>query len=179
MNTSAKFFLWFQIILALIFIFIIKTGQASEKDCLTEAIYFEARSESFVGQLAVANVILERVRHPKFPDTICKVVHDGRYYQGVPVRNKCAFSYWCDGKPEIMKDKEAVKTANSIAILALDGVLVEEVQGATYYHATYTHPKWAYEFQMIARIGKHLFYDDLNYSQFIHIGDDDAKLHLD
>jgi spore germination cell wall hydrolase CwlJ-like protein len=179
MKTSVKIMFCFQIILALIFIFIIKTAYASERDCLVEAIYFEARGESFIGQLAVANVILERVRHPKFPNTICKVVHSGRYYKGAPVKHKCAFSYWCDGKPERMRDKSAMKDAISVAKLALDGVLVEEVLGATYYHATYTHPKWAYEFQMIARIGKHLFYDDLNYSQFIHIGDDDAKLHLD
>ena len=89
-------------------------AKPTEVECLTEAIYFEARGETFVGQLAVANVILERVRDSRFPPTVCEVVHAGRYWEGNPIRNRCAFSYWCDGKPEIMKDKQALKTAQNL-----------------------------------------------------------------
>ena len=69
-----------------------------ERQCLVEAIYFEGRSESLLAQLAIANVILERVKLINFPNTVCDVVKQGRYYKGHPVRHKCAFSYWCDGK---------------------------------------------------------------------------------
>ena len=63
-------------------------AKPTEVECLTEAIYFEARGESFVGQLAVANVILERVRDSRFPPTVCEVVHAGRYWEGNPIRNR-------------------------------------------------------------------------------------------
>ena len=80
------------------------TVKASELNCLVEAVYYEARSEPLIAQLAVANVVLERVRDERFPNTICEVVHQGRYNRkGHPIRHKCMFSYWCDGKPERMK----------------------------------------------------------------------------
>ena len=133
-------------------------AKPTDEECLTEAVYFEARSESFIGQLAVANVILARVRDSRFPSTVCEVVHDGRYSKGNPVRNKCAFSYWCDGKPEIMQDKQALKTAQDVARMAVDGVIYEEIQGATFYHASYVSPYWIHELDFITKIGKHLFY---------------------
>ena len=71
-----------------------------EIGCLVEAVYFEARGESLAGKVAVINVILERVDSRYFPNSICGVVHDGVYREGMPVKYKCAFSYWCDGKPE-------------------------------------------------------------------------------
>ena len=133
-------------------------AKPTEVECLTEAIYFEARGESFIGQLAVANVILERVRDSRFPPTVCEDVHDGRYWEGNPIRNRCAFSYWCDGKPEIMKDKQALKVAVSVAKMAIDNVVYEEIQGATFYHASYVNPYWVNKLEFITRIGKHLFY---------------------
>ena len=84
-----------QLIIALFLISIAFSSQAKAKqsdiECLTEAIYFEARGEPFIGQLAVANVIMERVRDHRFPPTVCEVVHDGRYWEGNPIRNRCAF----------------------------------------------------------------------------------------
>tara|TARA_R110000824_G_scaffold65393_2_gene170297 strand:+ start:135 stop:662 length:528 start_codon:yes stop_codon:yes gene_type:complete len=174
-----KTYLFIRVLVCFILIGISKEAQSNEMDCLVEAIYFEARSEEFVGQLAVANVILERVRHPKFPDTVCTVVRDGHYYKGMPVRHQCAFSYWCDGKKEIMKDKQALTIAKRVAHMALDGVVLEEVQGATYYHASYTNPKWARQFEFVSRIGKHLFYDDISYNIFIEEDDSNAQLQLD
>ena len=151
-----------QLIIALFLISIAFSSQANAKqsdvECLTEAIYFEARGEPFIGQLAVANVIMERVRDHRFPATVCEVVHAGRYWEGNPVRNRCAFSYWCDGKLEIMKEKQAYKTAQDIAEMAINGVMYEDVQGATFYHASYVMPYWVKDLDFITRIGKHLFY---------------------
>ena len=144
----------------IIFIISIHPTYADEEECLTEAVYFEARGETFIGQLAVANVIMERVRSPEFPPTVCEVVHAGVQWNGNPVRNRCAFSYWCDGLHERMTDKEAYKTAKNVARMAIDGVLYEEVMGATFYHASYVKPEWATHFNFLTRIGKHLFYGE-------------------
>jgi len=131
----------------------------SEMGCLVEAIYFEARSESFIGQLAVAQVILNRVRHKKFPDTICNVVRDGVYRNGKPVKHKCSFSYWCDGKSERIRNPEAYEKAITVAHLALEGVTVSMLHKALYYHTDYVKPKWAKRKKFVSRIGSHLFYN--------------------
>tara|TARA_R110002074_G_scaffold270892_1_gene442653 strand:+ start:73 stop:636 length:564 start_codon:yes stop_codon:yes gene_type:complete len=157
-----KFMLLVIVTLGLSFLGLLLNSKAnateSDVECLTEAVYFEARGESFIGQLAVANVIMERVRDHRFPPTLCEVVHAGRYWEGNPVRNRCAFSYWCDGKLEIMHNKQAHKTAQDVARMAIDGVVYEDVQGATFYHASYVMPYWVKELDFITRVGKHLFY---------------------
>ena len=140
------------------------TVKASELNCLVEAIYYEARSEPVIAQLSVANVVLQRVRDDRFPDTICGVVHQGRYNKkGQPIRHKCMFSYWCDGKPERMKEIEALKTAISVSEMAINGVIVEATLGATHYHANYVRPHWrlAHTFMELGQLGKHIFYLDM------------------
>tara|TARA_R100001015_G_scaffold3140_1_gene1057 strand:+ start:2097 stop:2588 length:492 start_codon:yes stop_codon:yes gene_type:complete len=140
----------------------IQIGNTNEKqlDCLVEAIYFEARSENFIGQLAVANVILNRVKSKKFPNKICDVVHQGYYYKGNPVRHKCMFSYWCDGKPEKFKDTKAYLTARNVAQLSLYQVFVYNMMEATHYHANYVSPTWSKDkkFKRLLQLGKHIFY---------------------
>jgi spore germination cell wall hydrolase CwlJ-like protein len=139
------------------------TAKASELNCLVEAVYYEARSEPITAQLAVANVILERVRDERFPNTICGVVHQGRYNRrGHPIRHQCMFSYWCDGKPERMKEIEALKTAISVSEMAITGVIVEMTVGATHYHATYVRPHWrlSHTFMELGQLGRHIFYLD-------------------
>jgi len=140
------------------------TVKAGELNCLVEAVYYEARSEPITAQLAVANVVLERVRNDKFPNTICEVVHQGRYNKkGQPIRHKCMFSYWCDGKPERMKEIVALKTAISVSEMAVNGVVVEETVGATHYHATYVQPHWilSHTFMELGQVGRHIFYLDI------------------
>ena len=83
---------------------------------MSEAIYFEARGESIVGQIAVGNVALNRVHSKRFPNTVCKVVHQGVTYKGHMIRNKCQFSYYCDGRPEKIKDAEAFVLASQVAV---------------------------------------------------------------
>ena len=86
--------------------------------CLATAIYFEARGEPMVGQVAVAQVIMSRVSDERFPDNVCDVVKQGYYYSwkpSVPIRNKCQFSFWCDGKPETIKNQQAYQWELNVA----------------------------------------------------------------
>jgi N-acetylmuramoyl-L-alanine amidase len=129
---------------------------ASAVLCIALAVYHEARSEDLVGQAAVANVIINRTHSPYFPDTPCEVVKQGRYWAGHPVRNKCHFSYWCDGKPELIDDERAYTQALSIAVNAER--LVDVTGGATYYHRDDVHPYWVSTVTYERQIGRHIFY---------------------
>ena len=125
-------------------------------DCLSEAIYFEARGELFSGMLAVATVIMNRVDHPSFPSNICDVVHQGIYWKGNPVKNKCQFSYYCDGKPENFSDAYAMQESYKVATFAMEGARLYHLDKALYYHAIYVNPNWPYKKLMV--IGQHIFY---------------------
>jgi spore germination cell wall hydrolase CwlJ-like protein len=137
---------------------VIAQDYSKERTCLAEAIYYEARSESFEGKLAVANVVIERLKRKDFPNTICKVVHNGIYWKNNIVRDKCAFSYYCDGKHERMLNSKAKQDAYNMADLALNGVELIDTVGCTHYHAVYVRPTWIKEFSYIIKVGHHLFY---------------------
>ena len=141
---------------------LISTVKADDFDCLVEALYHEARSEDIVPMLAVANVILNRVKHKKFPNTICEVVHQGKYWKGNPVRDKCHFSYWCDGRPEKFTDMTGLIKSINVAEMSLKGIQVRQTSQATHYHAYYVTPKWASNsaFKLLGQIGTHIFYLD-------------------
>ena len=104
----------------------VSQARADNLSCLAEAVYFEARSEPFVAQLAVANVVLTRVESHRYPDNICDVVHQAKKWKGKPIRNKCQFSYWCDGKPETIANVDAYQESISAAELALQGVVLSQ-----------------------------------------------------
>ena len=130
-----------------------------EESCLATAIYFEARSESQLGQLAVATVILNRVKASKHPSSICGVV-----YKGASHLNACQFSFACDGKPDMLEDARAWKTALAVTALALaddkkmkDGQM-QIVATATHYHADYVDPCWSKSLNRLTKIGRHIFY---------------------
>jgi spore germination cell wall hydrolase CwlJ-like protein len=125
-----------------------------EKHCLATAIYFEARSESDRGQVAVGQVILNRVESEAFPDTICEVV-----YQGEERRNACQFSFACDGLPETASNRKAWRKASKIAMEVLGSKnLIGSIRNATFYHANYAEPSWARKMTRLATIGRHVFY---------------------
>ena len=128
--------------------------------CMAEAIYFESRGEPFTGQLAVGQVILQRVASPLFPDDVCSVVHQGRVHaNGHPVRHKCEFSYWCDGKPEEATDEDALDQALDLAKTLLSSNLkLVGIEDATHYHATYVQPPWTKILERREQIGAHIFY---------------------
>ena len=138
-------------------------SKANELACLSEAVYFEARSESFLAQLAVANVVIERVKSRSYPNTICDVVHQGKYINGKPIRNKCQFSYWCDGKPEKFNDMEALYKSMEVASMVFQGIVLKQTMGATHYHASYVRPFWSLSsrFKLLEQVGTHLFYIDI------------------
>ena len=122
-------------------------------ECLTEALYFEARGESVKGQFAVAEVILNRVDSPAFPNTVCKVVN-----QGTGRRFQCQFTYRCDGRREVINDRAAWEQVGKVARIMLDGKPRELTDGATHYHTRAVRPRWARKFPRTATIGAHYFY---------------------
>ena len=130
-----------------------RAGAERELHCLTEAIYYEARGESIEGQIAVAEVIMNRVESARYPDTVCGVVS-----QGADRRNACQFSYMCDGEPERMTEKNAVKRARDVAILLMKGERRDLTEAATHYHADYVNPYWAKKLERTAQHGTHVFY---------------------
>ncbi|MGO8951985.1 MAG: cell wall hydrolase [Rhodomicrobium sp.] len=128
--------------------------RARELRCMATAIYFEARDEPVKGQLAVAQVIMNRIRSPFYPKTICGVV-----YQGERNRHGCQFSFTCTGKRNSVKEKPEWATAVKLAKQVIAGeVWLDEVGYATHYHATYVHPPWRHELIQITQIGGHIFY---------------------
>jgi spore germination cell wall hydrolase CwlJ-like protein len=126
----------------------------AEWRCLAEGIYFEARGEPLEGQVAVAEVILNRVDATRYPDTICGVT-----YQGVVRgRRDCQFSYACDGRSEAMTDTMARARAGKLAALMLGGRTRTVTEGATHFHSTQVRPRWARSMEITAAIGRHVFY---------------------
>lgn len=130
--------------------------QLAEENCLARAIYFEARSESELGQLAVARVILNRTKSPEYPKSICGVV-----YQGTNRRNSCQFSFACDGLPDDVRQPAAWANAKRVAQKAIAGAgNTGALAQATNYHADYVKPRWARSLRRLVKIGTHIFYSD-------------------
>jgi spore germination cell wall hydrolase CwlJ-like protein len=129
----------------------------AEENCLARAVYFEARSESEMGQMAVAKVILNRTKDANYPKTICGVV-----YQGSQRRNSCQFSFACDGLPDDVKSPAAWAQSKRIAQKAINGELKmgKAMNSATNYHADYVKPRWAKSMRKLVKIGTHIFYTD-------------------
>lgn len=127
--------------------------------CMALNVYHEARNQSLVGQIAVAQVTVNRVNDSRYPDTVCGVVKQGiTYSSGDPVKNKCQFSWYCDGKSDKPKDEDSYYTALHIAKRMLEGNLIDFTEGATHYHATYLRPDWAETKTYITQIDDHIFY---------------------
>lgn len=126
--------------------------------CLALNIYHEARGEPLAGQIAVAEVVLNRVESPKFPDTICEVVHQGEYYQTAPIRNRCQFSWWCDGKSDIPKDTTAWQQISELANKLVSRNHIDITEGSLYYHTKEVNPYWSKAFEKTVIINSHIFY---------------------
>ena len=138
-----------------------KAVSANEQDCLAEALYFEARNQGILGMIAVGVVIQNRVDHPNYPDTVCGVVRQGRYWKHIPIKNRCQFSYWCDGKPERPYDKDSWNLAQGIAFnLLLKEIEIVGLEKATHYHADWVSPDWSKILERRFKIGQHIFYSN-------------------
>jgi len=147
---------------------------SQEIRCMAENIYYEARSEPLEGQVAVALVTMNRVQSKDYPSTVCGVTKQGpmveswktrgkdvpdedrKYY---PKRDRCQFSWWCDGKAEGKKQPKYWDTALAISLaVVMDKAITDLTNGATHYHATYVSPKWAKQAKTKHQIGEHIFY---------------------
>lgn len=125
---------------------------ANAQRCLTQAIYYEAATESDAGKAAVAQVILNRMKHPAYPDTVCGVIYQGSARPG------CQFSFACDGSMRRPPVPALWRRSAEIARAALSGHVEASVGMATHYHADYVLPRWAPKLTKIDQIGAHIFY---------------------
>ena len=137
-----------------------------EVECLAQNMYWESRNQSFRGLLAVGNVVMNRVTDSRFPNTVCEVVHQsvmikswktGEY---IPKRNRCQFSWYCDGKPERIPtaDKQMYELVRSMAFKIYTGWFDDITEGATHYHADYVYPEWRQTKTKMITIDNHIFY---------------------
>ena len=138
-----------------------------EVTCLADNMYFEARKQSLAGMLAVSNVVMNRVADERYPDTICEVVQEGPTRPSwkdknkyIPVRNKCQFSWYCDGKSDEPSDIETYDAIYGMAedMLYQNMPYLDITDGATQYHADYITPSWAYTKNRRVEIEDHIFY---------------------
>ena len=129
-------------------------------------IYHEARSENLAGKYAVADVVLNRVRDDRYPNTVCAVIYQGKHKPSwkypnllVPIRNQCQFSWYCDGKSDNAADADAWNESIAIAYhMIKNGKYRGLTEGATHYHTTWVSPYWAPTLQHVGTIGSHIFY---------------------
>ena len=127
--------------------------KARALQCLSMAVYYEAASESYAGQQAVAQVVLNRVAHPAYPASVCGVV-----FQGSERHTGCQFSFTCDGSLKRRPAARPWAVAQSVALAALSGQVFAPVGTATHYHTHAVNPYWASSLDMIGSIGAHRFY---------------------
>jgi spore germination cell wall hydrolase CwlJ-like protein len=129
-------------------------SRAKSEKCLAEAIYFEARGEAVRGQIAVAQVVLNRAFSGFYPNTVCGVV-----YQNKHRHLACQFTFACDNNPDVIREPDMWERAKKIAKAMLDGqIWLPEVDKSTHYHAYYVHPSWVSEMKRMYKFGVHTFY---------------------
>jgi len=128
--------------------------------CLSTNIYFESRNQSIAGRIAVGLVTLNRVRDKRWPDTVCGVVHQAKMNGSHIIRNKCQFSWYCDGLSDTIRvisdwEDSVLMARNAVRLFAADADFTE---GSTHYHSTSVYPWWADSYQFVVRIDDHKFY---------------------
>ena len=128
-------------------------ASARDLQCLTTAVYYEARGDGQAGMAAVAQVVLNRTRHPDYPKYICQVV-----FQGAQARTGCQFSFTCNGAMSRPVERNAWKRAEDVARQVLNGQLAMSIGSATHFHALSVSPPWSGTYQRVAVIGGHAFY---------------------
>jgi N-acetylmuramoyl-L-alanine amidase len=140
--------------------------RSQDLHCLAMNVYHESRSENLAGKYAVADVVLNRVRDDRYPSDVCSVVYQGETKPSwkdptilVPVRNRCQFSWYCDGKGDTATEVDAWEESVYVAYRMLHvGKFRGITEGATHYHTTYVNPYWAPSLQQVGTIVSHIFY---------------------
>lgn len=129
-------------------------ARAKSEKCLAEAVYFEARGEAVRGQIAVAQVVMNRVFSGRYPTTVCAVVYQNKYHH-----TACQFTFACDNIADVVREPDMWDRARKIAKATLDGQLwLPEVAKSTHYHAYWVHPSWVAEMKKMYKFGVHTFY---------------------
>ncbi|MDA7491630.1 cell wall hydrolase [bacterium] len=139
----------------------IETEYQQQLSCLSLNIYHEARSESKLGQEAVGLVTMNRVYDARYPDTVCDVVYQAHVdSKGRPMRNRCQFSWYCDGKSDKIHDIVAYNEIEELSASILESYGIERdiTDGAVMYHASYVKPYWASSYERTSRVDSHIFY---------------------
>jgi spore germination cell wall hydrolase CwlJ-like protein len=128
--------------------------RGKQEKCLAEAVYFEARGEAVRGQIAVAQVVMNRAFSGYYPNTVCGVVYQNKHRHFA-----CQFSFACDGSPDVIREPDMWERAQKIAKAMFDGqIWLPEVAKSTHYHAYYVHPSWVAEMKKLYQFGVHKFY---------------------
>ena len=145
----------------------VNTFRNQEAVCLAKNMYYEARNQGLAGQLAVSLVVMNRVKDDRYPNTICEVVEQGPVREswkknGVfyPIRNRCQFSWYCDGKSDEPKEPTTYERLLDLSLdLVYDDLqVVDFTEGATHYHADYVYPAWRKSKTKTVEIADHIFY---------------------
>jgi len=129
--------------------------------CMALNIYFEARGEPLVGQVAVAHSVMNRIADQRYPDTACAVIKQAKYHgwdMDNPIRHQCQYSWFCDGLSDNPQDGKAMLEATILAQYVLAGESIDITEGATHYHADYVMPYWADEMTTTVKLGSHIYY---------------------
>ena len=141
--------------------------------CLAMNVYHEAKNQPFDGQVAVAQVVLNRVEDERYPNSICEVVEQGPVYESWktrndpakdaiywPVKNRCQFSWYCDGKSDIPYNERAWENSVTLSkfIIGSNSFLPDITDGSLYYHGDYVEPSWSKVFKKTLQIDTHIFY---------------------
>ena len=131
--------------------------------CLALNIYHEARNQPVIGQIAVSQVVLNRVVSDNFPNDVCGVVRQAKYPDGdpqrLPIRDKCQFSWYCDGKSDSIEgDVDAYRWALILSNRIMSGEFADVTDGATHYHSTKVLPEWSHRKEKLVQIEDHIFY---------------------
>tara|TARA_A100001015_G_scaffold205938_1_gene230259 strand:+ start:410 stop:919 length:510 start_codon:yes stop_codon:yes gene_type:complete len=139
----------------------------TEATCLAKNMYYEARNQGLAGQLAVSLVVMNRVKDSRYPNTVCGVVEQGPTRESwkkngtfYPIKNRCQFSWFCDGKSDDPKEPTTYKRLLDLAlVLVYDDIqIVDFTEGATHYHADYVYPAWRKSKTKTVEIADHIFY---------------------
>ena len=141
----------------------------NEITCLAKNMYFEARSEGIAGVVATTQVVYNRVNSEEYPNTICEVIEQAKISQwwlkekGIikPIKNKCQFSWFCDGYSDEPKDDKTYSELFELAEQFVNGEhegMIDITGGALWYHADYVHPRWANHLEVTTKVGRHIFY---------------------
>jgi len=133
-----------------------KTVDKKELDCMASNIYFEASTQERIGKIGVAQVTMNRVRSPEFPNSVCEVVFQGP--KNKKHKHLCQFSWYCDGKPDIIRSKRMWRECIYIAKYVMLGGVPDITKKSTHYHADYVRPWWAKKMEKTVKLGDHIFY---------------------